>query len=777
MDKPEARLVPPSRGQDFEKYVLSIGGMTCASCLVRVEKALKKVEGVTDATVNLATERAEVTAHREMPGTALEIEKQLVLAVQKAGFEASALGASALSRTQLLSQESQKENAIRAQRTAFLWAAVFSAPLVVPMLLQPLGVGLMLPAGVQFALATPVQFWWGARFYKAAFLALKAKSGNMDLLVALGTTAAWALSTFLWVQSMWSNALADHGAHGANAAHNTVHLYFESSAVVLTLVLLGKWLEARAKNQTTSALRALQELQPETARVVKGDVTLEMRLENIQVGDVVLVKPGEKIPVDGLLIEGQSQIDESLISGESLPVPKKPGDKVTGSSLNIDGVLRVRTEATGHETTLARIIRMVENAQSGKSPVQRLVDKVSAIFVPSVLGIALVTFAGGMAVSGDFEQSLLNAVAVLVIACPCALGLATPTAIMVGTGLGAQHGILIKDAEALENAHAVTTVAFDKTGTLTLGKPLLVGTKSLQESKDDSHLIRVCSALQIHSEHPLGKAVVAAARAQNISIVQALSVRSLAGRGVEGSVEGRNYRLGNAALMQEIGVLLAEAGNVPREWETEGKTVSFLAEQDHESTKFLLSGVLAFSDAPRPEARQALAALHDLGIKTVMLTGDNYGAAQAIALQLGVERFEAGLLPENKFQIVQNLRAQGEIVAMVGDGINDAPALAAAHVGIAMGSGTDIAMQAAGITLLRPNPLLVADALSLSKKTVQKIRQNLFWAFVFNTVGIPLAAFGFLSPVLSGGAMALSSVTVVTNALLLRRWKSRAGWA
>ena len=756
---------------------LSLGGMTCASCVSRIEKALLKVEGVTAAPVNLATERVDV-----LFAPSANIEQRLVEAVQKAGFEAAVLDTRARSKKSLDLEILQKEKAIAKQRNDFLWAALLSAPLVVPMLLVPLGIDFMLPGWIQFLLATPVQFWLGARFYKAAFSAVKAKAGNMDLLVALGTTAAWALSTFLWIQERSPQEAMNHGP---------VHLYFESSAVVITLVLLGKWLEVRAKNQTTFAIRALQALKPETAKVLKSGVTLEKSLDDIQVGDIVVVSPGEKIPVDGIVVQGQSQVDESLLSGESLPVNKSIGDKVTGGGVNIDGVLHVNTSAIGNESTLSRIVRMVENAQAGKAPVQRLVDKVSAAFVPAVLLVAAVTFGVWFATTGNVTQALLNAVSVLVIACPCALGLATPTSIMVGTGLGAQLGILIKDAEALELAHSVNVVAFDKTGTLTAGKPVLVGVVSLNpdaipkwdiENKEKNavnQLLSIAASLQENSEHPLARAVVAAAQEQSIQRGPAQNVRALVGRGIEGTLEDVRYVFGSERLMQEMNVPLHSALRGKREesktqienWTTDGSSVSFLATEATEKTEAILLGMFAFADQVKPESAQAIAALHKLGIQTMMLTGDNANAAKKIADQIGIGSFESGLLPEHKSLAVKKLRAQGFRVAMVGDGINDGPALAEAHVGIAMGSGTDVAMSVAGITLMRSNPLLVASALDLSSRTVRKIKQNLFWAFVFNTIGIPLAALGMLSPVVAGGAMALSSVTVVTNALLLRRWK------
>jgi Cu+-exporting ATPase len=616
------------------------------------------------------------------------------------------------------------------------------------------GADWMLPGWWQFALATPVQFWLGGRFYRAGWKALKNFTGNMDLLVALGTSAAYGLSIY---------QLLRHGEHGMP------HLYFEASAVVITLVLLGKWLEARAKRQTTEAIRALNALRPDVARVRRGNDEVEVPLAQVQVGDVAVVRPGERIPVDGLVLEGASEVDESLITGESLPVAKHEGDKVTGGSVNAQGLLVVRTTAIGAETTLARIVRLVESAQAGKAPIQRLVDKVSEVFVPVVMGIALVTFLAWGLFSGDWETALLNAVAVLVIACPCALGLATPTAIMAGTGVAARRGILIKDAEALEVAHAIRRVAFDKTGTLTQGKPRLVACEAADG--DRRALLAASAAIQSGSEHPLAHAVIEAASEEGIAYERAADVAAIAGRGVSARVGGRDLRLGSTRLMKELGVDLSPLLPRAEQLQDEGDTVSWVAETGAAPR---LLGLLAFGDTVKPTAAAAIAALREQGVLSILLTGDNKGSAASVARQLGLAEFRAEILPEDKAKVVGELKQDGELVAMVGDGINDAPALAAADVGIAMSTGTDVAMHAAGITLMRGDPALVADAIDISRRTYSKIRQNLFWAFVYNVVGIPLAAFGLLSPVIAGAAMAMSSVSVVTNALTLRRWKGIA---
>jgi Cu+-exporting ATPase len=715
---------------------LRIEGMTCASCVARVEKALKQVPGVASAEVNLATETAEVrVAERVAPADVL------VAAVEKAGYHAS------------VERDEAAPPPAAAPRDGWrvAVAAMLSLPLMLPMLGGLLGQSWPLDGWLQLALATPVQFWLGARFYRAGWKALRAGSGNMDLLVAIGTSAGWALSAYL---------LLRHGAHGAG------HTYFEASAVVITLVLLGKWLEVRAKRQTTEAIRALQALRPERARVRREGGDVDVPIAQVRVGDVVVVRPGERLPVDGRIVEGDSHVDESLITGESLPVAKHAGDAVTGGAVNGEGLLLVRTTAVGAESTLARIVRLVESAQAKKAPIQRLVDQVSAVFVPVVLALALLTLLGWGFGSGQWERAILDAVAVLVIACPCALGLATPTAIMAGTGVAARHGILVKDAEALEIAHGVTIVAFDKTGTLTEGRPELLACEA--GDGDAAALLAASAAMQAGSEHPLARAVMAAAQRDGLAVPPAADVRAVAGRGVSAVVEGRALRLGSTRWMEELGVDLAAFTARAEALQAQGRTVSWLADV---SGAPKLLGLLAFGDAPRPSAASAIRRLHALGVRTVLVSGDHRGSAEAVARALGIDEVRAEVLPQDKAAIVAELKAGGARVAMVGDGINDAPALAAADVGIAMGSGTDVAMHAAGITLMRGDVGLVADAIDISRRSTAKIRQNLFWAFVYNVVGIPLAAVGLLQPVIAGAAMAFSSVSVVSNALLLRRWK------
>jgi len=708
---------------------LPIEGMTCASCVTRVEKALSRVSGVQSVSVNLATEQATVVRQKSSGPTA-----DLIAAVEGAGYVAHEIA-------------STEPPATRGWQVAI--AAALSAPLVLPMLGDAFGQHWMLPGWLQLLLATPVQFWLGGRFYVAGWKSLRAGSGSMDVLVALGTSAAYGLS----VWHLW---------HDASAMPT---LYFESSAVVITLVRFGKWLEARAKRQTTEALRALQALRPDTARLRRHGREESVPMASVQVGDEVVLRPGERAPVDGVVLEGASHMDESLLTGESLPVTKGPGSRVTGGAINAEGLLVVRTTAVGAETALARIVRLVESAQARKAPIQQLVDRVSAVFVPAVVLAALVTFVGWWAWNGDISTALLHAVAVLVIACPCALGLATPAAIMAGTGTAAKYGILIQDALALETMHAVTVIAFDKTGTLTQGKPTLVDAQSLILSRDD--LLARAAALQSGSEHPLARAVLDAVP----QATPGQQVQAVAGRGVKGVFNGETLALGSGPWMRELGVEIDPLMSAATMLQSQGRTVSWLARTDASPQ---LLGLLAFGDAIKPEAAAAIAALKAHGVRPVLISGDNRGSAQAVADQLGITDVHAEVLPGDKAGVITALRSglpHGAKVAMVGDGVNDAPALAAADVGIAMSTGTDVAMATAGITLMRGDLSLVMAALSISQRTTAKIRQNLFWAFVYNVVGIPLAAFGYLSPVVAGAAMALSSVSVISNALLLKRWK------
>ena len=755
---------------------IGIGGMTCASCVGRVEKALLRVPGVQSASVNLATESARV-AYVANQNADTPVDALVRRAVRDAGYEPKESDAAL----------DAPDPSAWAGFGPVAWGFALSIPLVLPMLGELAGWHWMLPAAWQFALATPVQFVLGARFYKAAWHAVRAASGNMDLLVALGTTAGWALSVWLWLR-------APQGA--------MVHLYFEGSALVITLVLLGKWLEVRAKRQTTSAIRALHALRPARAHWMGPDGEVDVPVSELLVGDVVVVKAGERFAADGLVSEGQTQADESMLTGESMPVSKNVGARVHGGSINGDGRVLVRLTAVGTQTVLSHIIRLVEDAQAAKAPIQRLVDQVSAVFVPVVLVVALATVVGWMLAGQPLEVALIRAVAVLVIACPCALGLATPVAIMAGTGVAAKYGILIKDAEALELAHRVDVVAFDKTGTLTEGRPRLarfvvadmppagaVGASLPLPGLPEHELLRVCASLQSGSEHPLARAVLAYAKTQGTTWVAPQDVQAVPGRGSFGKVDGQSYALGSWPWMLELqgggdALDASPLGVQARALQAQGSSVSALAclQDGH----WQVRACMGFNDEPKAGAQQAIAGLRAKGIQVVMISGDNWGAARAMAVRLGLDASEgsaevlAGVLPGDKAERVRALKTaahggKAHTVAMVGDGVNDALALAAADVGMAMsnpdGGGTDVAMQAAGITLMRGDPRLVLAALDISRLTVAKIRQNLFWAFFYNAAGIPLAALGYLHPVLAGGAMALSSVSVMANALLLKRWK------
>lgn len=728
-----ATLAEAASVEAEQSIKLSVSGMACGSCVGRIERALLATDGVVTASVNLATETAQVVLKSSVDPV------MLLDAVAEAGYEAS-----------LMTSETEK-TAPHAKSFPF-WpiavGALLSLPLVLPMLAESFGLHWVLPAWVQFLLATPVQFWLGARFYRSAWHAVRNLRGNMDLLVSIGTSAAYGLSLYHWLFDSSQGAL-----------------YFETASVIITLVLLGKWLEARAKQETTAAIKALQALRPSIARVRKNGRDIEIVLEHVQLGDLVVILPGEQVPVDGVVRQGESQHDESMLTGESVLVTKEVGSKVTGGAINHDGVLLVETTALSSESTLSRIIRMVEDAQAGKAAIQRLVDQVSSVFVPVVLVIALVTLLGWWYWTSSVESGILYAVAVLVIACPCALGLATPTAIMAGTGVAAKFGILIKDAEALELAHKVQVVVFDKTGTLTEGKPQLADL--IAQDGEPSEMLELAAALQRGSEHPLAKAVIA--KADAAQPFQAENLQALPGRGIAGDIAGTRYLLGNQRLMQDKGIDLSIMQTAHDQALHQGYTVSWLArEQD-----LALLGMLAFSDEIKATAKDAISQLRALGVKTVMLSGDNRAAAQRVAEQLNLDEVIAEVLPHEKAAHISAIRSQGNVVAMVGDGVNDAPALAAADVGIAMGTGADVAMHVAGVTLMRGDPQLVSQTIEVSRLTYRKIRQNLFWAFIFNAIGIPLAAFGLLNPMIAGGAMAFSSVSVVSNALLLRHWKPK----
>ena len=717
-----------------QRVELSLEGMTCAACATRIEKALNGLPSVT-ASVNFAAEKAIV--HYQPGMLALG---DIIAAVQKTGYGAHELVAA--------DREAARQEKLQAYRREFrlFW---LSALLTLPLLAQMGGMLVgsheeWLPRWLQMVLATPVQFWIGKRFYVGAWHAVRGGGANMDVLVSLGTTMAWLLSVVVTVLGL----------------HHQ-HVYFEASAAVITLVLLGKLLEARAKSKTSAAVEALIKLQPRTARVVRDGQSIDLPVEQIRAGDVCIVRAGEQIPVDGEVIEGGSSVDEAMLTGESMPRRKEAGAMVYAATQNIEGMLKLRAIGVGSETQLAHIIRLVEEAQGSKAPIQRLADVISGIFVPVVMSIAMATFVAWWWLGGDLAPALINAVAVLVIACPCALGLATPTAIMVGTGRGAQAGILVRDARALEQAEKITTLIVDKTGTLTEGKPavtdLIPGSGTTE-----AELLTVAVALEQGSQHPLALAILN--RAQGLAPRTISEFTTVAGKGVSAMVDSERVFLGSLDYLRASGVPTADAD--PRTLLEQGKTVIGVG-----SAKKLL-GLIAIADRMRKDSARAVRRLQDMGVEVVMLTGDNPQTAHAIAKQAGIEHFVAEVLPQDKAAEVAKHKTQGRFVGMAGDGINDAPALSAADVGFAIGSGSDIAIEAADVTLMRNSLMSVADAISLSRATLRKIRQNLFFAFIYNVLGIPLAAMGMLNPVIAGAAMAMSSVSVVSNALLLKRWKS-----
>ncbi|MBU3628116.1 cation-translocating P-type ATPase [Polynucleobacter sp. AP-Reno-20A-A9] len=750
----------PQKDTNSELFTLDIGGMTCASCVGRVEKALDKIPGVEAASVNLATEQAKIRINTD---SGLKINEIIAL-VQKTGYEAKI---------------SAPHGIPELAPSKLFWGADglgrvilgfgLSAPLFLPMLLMPFGIHWSLSPTWQLLLATPVQFFLGWRFYKAGFKSLMSGVGNMDLLVALGTSAAYGLSAYQMIAS-------PHASH---------ELYFEGSAVIICMVMLGKWLEARAKQQTSEAIRALQKLWPEHAKVIDRNIVItegfaldqfrDLPLDQVFPKDRVLVLPGERIPVDGIILLGNSHVDESLLTGESNPVKKHVGEKVIGGSLNGEGLLAIEAQAVGVESVLSKIISLVEDAQTQKAPIQKLVDQVSAIFVPSVIVIALITGLANWFYLDSTSVAILRAVSVLVIACPCALGLATPAAIMAGTGVAARFGILIKDPQVLELAHRLNVVAFDKTGTLTIGKPRLLEIITFDDSYAIDDILASAAGLQLGSEHPLAKALLDAAKQQGLNPITPTDSKALPGIGISGKPSAGAF-LGLSLSLQSIASLednpqhptiLAKA----QACFDAGQTVSVLMNKENPSSPI---AIIAFGDELKSSAKGAISSLHDLRIRAVMLSGDNIAAANRVAKTIGIQEVFAQIMPSDKAEIIRQLQSKDgvrQFVAMVGDGVNDAPALATADVGMAMSTGTDVAMQAAGITLMRGDPTLVANAIDISKRTWKKIQQNLFWAFIFNATGIPLAALGYLSPMLAGSAMALSSFCVLSNALLLKRWR------
>jgi Cu+-exporting ATPase len=725
-----------------EKVTLAVSGMTCAACATRIEKGIKKIDGVVNAHVNLASEKANI---EYIPGKT-NVD-QLVTAVKKAGYSAKLAGDSNADN-----EKEAREKEYKIQRNKFLLGALLSIWFL-PQMISDLQMQYGFNVGFQFhinpwiqlLLATPVQFYVGGHFYRDAYNALRGGSANMATLVALGTSAAYFYSLVVTIT-------------GANTG-----LYYEAAAIIITLIILGKLLEARAKGQTSDAIKKLMGLQAKTARVIREGEEKDIPIEDVVVDDVIFVRAGEKIPVDGEIIEGSSTIDESMLTGESLPVSKNKGDSVIGATVNKHGSFKFKATKVGKDTALAQIVKLVEEAQGSKAPIQKLADKISGVFVPIVIGIAFVTFLITYFVVG-FTPALISAVAVLVIACPCALGLATPTAVMVGTGKGAESGVLIKGAEHLESAHRVTTVVLDKTGTITKGEPEvtnIITTKNFQEDE----LLRLAGSAERGSEHPLGEAIVNGAKEKGLTLSDATEFNAIPGHGIEVKVDEKQVHIGNKKLMQKQNIVFESLVKQMEELEGQGKTAMIMAVDGE------LAGIIAVADTVKETSAGAIAKLKEMGIEVAMITGDNQRTAEAIAKQVGVDRVLAEVLPEDKSAEVEKLKQEGKIVAMVGDGINDAPALAAAHIGIAIGTGTDVAIEAADVTLMSGDLMGIVDTISLSKATMRKIRQNLFWAFAYNTILIPVAAIGLLNPVLAGAAMAFSSVSVVTNTLFLRRWK------
>lgn len=721
----------------LDKKELKVKGMTCAACSARVERKLNSTPGIFQASVNLTTEKATLQYNPLQLTT-----KELIQIIAEAGYEAEEDEDSPLDQDAL-----RREEESRRQKNIFIFSAIFASPLLLGMIFEMLGLAwshfLMHPY-LQFFLATPVQIVGGRQFYKGSYHAIKGGSANMDVLVAMGTTAAYGYSLF--------HTFVSPGA-----------LYYEAAAVIITLVLLGKMLEANAKGKTSEAIKSLMGLRPNTALVERDGKELEIPLDDVLVGDIIIVKPGEKLPVDGVIIEGNTTIDEAMLTGESIPVEKSVGDQVVGATINKFGAFKYEATKVGKDTTLNQIIRIVEEAQGSKAPIQRMADLISAYFVPAVLGIAAITFFGWYfwGDPGNTAQAVKSFVAVLVIACPCALGLATPTSIMVGTGQGAKKGILIKGGEHLEKAHSINTVLLDKTGTITKGEPEVTDIIPLIGQKP-FELLSLAATVEKASEHPLAQAIVKKAGEENLKLGNVKDFKALPGFGVEAMYEEKEILIGNWKLMEQKSISYELGKSLKEQLEGEGKTAILLAVDGQ------LAGILAVADGIKDTSKEGIAQLEKMGIGVYMITGDNQKTAEAIGAQVGISHILAEVLPQHKADEVEKLKKEGKIVAMVGDGINDAPALVAADIGIAIGTGTDVAMEAADITLMRGDLRGVAASIALSKATMRNVKQNLFWAFIYNTLGIPLAALGFLSPILAGAAMALSSVSVVSNALRLK---------
>ncbi len=723
---------------------LKITGMSCAACSAKIEKRLGKMEGVSAAAVNLATEKANV----EFDPSIVKVS-DIINVVGNLGYQAEKIEDISQDR-----EKAQREKEIKKLRNELITSAVLSSPLILAMVLSllKLDVAFLHNQYFQLVIATPVQFIIGWRFYKNAYHALKAKSANMDVLIAMGTSAAYFFSIY--------NAFFVPEKPGVMMKE----LYFEAGAVIITLILLGKYFEAVAKGKTSEAIKKLMGLQAKTARVVHNGAEEDIPVEEVEVGYIVVVRPGEKIPVDGKIIEGNSSIDESMLTGESLPVEKKVGDPVIGATINKFGTFKFEATKIGKDTALSQIIKMVEDAQGSKAPIQKIADQVSGIFVPVVIGIALLTFLIWYFAAGDFTAAIVSAVSVLVIACPCALGLATPTAIMVGTGKGAENGILIKGGEHLERAYKLNSIVLDKTGTITKGKPEVTDIIPLNR-QDKEELLKIAAIAEKNSEHPLGAAIYERGKADFGNIPDPDGFEAIPGRGIKAIIGDKEVYIGTRKLLNEKGIETNNIENTITGLEDEGKTAMLMAIDNK------IEAVVAVADTVKENSREAIEDLLKMGIEVYMLTGDNKRTAAAIAKQVGIKNVLAEVLPENKAEEVEKLKKQGKIVGMVGDGINDAPALATADIGMAIGTGTDVAIEAADITLMRGDLRSIPTAIKLSKKTMKKIKQNLFWAFIYNIIGIPFAALGLLSPIIAGGAMAFSSVSVVTNSLSLKRFK------
>ncbi|SHH54157.1 Cu+-exporting ATPase [Sporobacter termitidis DSM 10068] len=724
------------------KVVLSLTGMSCAACAAKIEKRLSKLGGVSKASVNLATEKATV----EYDQAEIKVS-EMIKAVEALGYGAEKLEDVVEDR-----EKAAREKEIKKLRLTLIASIILSAPLVLAMLLSLVGVDVpfLHNAYFQLIIATPIQFIIGFRFYKHAFLALRARSSNMDVLISMGTSAAYFFSLY--------NVFFEPAKMGGMK-----DLYFEAAAVIITLILLGKYLEAVAKGKTSEAIKKLMGLQAKTARVIRGGVEQDVPIEEVAAGDVVVVRPGEKVPVDGKIIEGNSSIDESMLTGESLPVEKKPGDLCIGATINKFGTFKFEATKIGKDTVLSQIVKMVEDAQGSKAPIQKIADKVAGIFVPVVVGIAVLTFLLWFFITGDVTKAIISAVAVLVIACPCALGLATPTAIMVGTGKGAESGILIKGGEHLETAYKLNAVVLDKTGTITKGQPEVTDIIPFG-ALEPAEILRLASITEKNSEHPLGCAIYEHGKKELAAVPDPDRFEAIPGRGVKAVTGGRTILMGTRKLMLERSIETGGINATLESLEDNGKTAMIMAVDDK------IEAIVAVADTLKENSKEAIADLQKMGVEVYMITGDNKRTANAIARQVGITNILAEVLPENKAEEVEKLKKAGKVVAMVGDGINDAPALATAHIGMAIGTGTDVAIEAADITLMRGDLRTIPAAIRLSRKTMRKIKQNLFWAFFYNTIGIPFAALGFLNPMIAGGAMAFSSVSVVSNSLSLKSY-------